>query len=200
MSALQNQSFETNVYLELVGVPAVGVIFSDPTVKIKKAGEATLTARPLVTAEWVELGDGFYKIIWPLEDMDTLGTFLYTLDNPTLFDNFLFQEFDIVAPPLFSVEFPDKCIISGNVLDIGASPGEGQRIRVTPVKHPVTAGASIIASDPVQSIPDASGNFSVALIRGQTVIFQIDRTGIRQQIVVPDQANALLIDLLPPIT
>ena len=200
MSAILNQSFESNIYLELVGVPATGVLFSDVTAKIKKPGEVTLTARLLVTAEWVELGDGFYTIKWPPEDLDVAGTFFYTLDNATLFDNFLFAEFDVIPPPLFSAVFPDKCVISGNVLDIGGSPGQGQQIRVTPVKLPAVAGSSLLVSDPIFSVPDVEGNFSVALIRNQTVIFQIERTGIRQQIDVPDSPSALLIDLLPPIT
>lgn len=198
MAALTNQSFESNLYLELSGTAATGVLFSDVTVKFKKFGSDTLTTKTMTTNDWVELGDGFYVLKWSPSEMDTAGKFFYTATG-TLFDNFLFEEFPVEAPPLGALVFPDKCIITGNILDVGGNPDQDRLIEIRPVVFPAAQDGSIISARPVTSIADALGNFSIALIRNQAVKIEIKTAGIRHQITVPDSSSATLLSLLPPI-
>jgi len=198
MSAIKNQSFESNVYLTLAGVPALGLINTDITVNFKKFKSDTLTLKSVATGDFVELGDGFYVLKWLPTEMNVEGKFFYTLES-TGFDNFLFEEFDIITAPLGAVSFPDKCIINGNIVDIGGNPDQDRLIEIRPVFFPGASGSSIISAKPVTSIPDALGNFSIALVRNQTVKIEIKTAGIRHQIDIPDQSTASLIDLLPPI-
>lgn len=199
MSAYQGRVYETVVYLELGGVPATGVNPGDAILKYKKYGETARTLFTMDTDMWKELDSGFYMISWPEELMDVQGKFTYFLEG-VLFDNFLLDEFDIEVVPLVLTVPSEKCIISGNLIDIGGEPGTGQTIRASVMSSPSkSSGGSIIVSDPIDHRPDAMGNFSIALLRGETVIIDIPRAGIRQQIVVPDQPSALLLDLIPPL-
>ena len=69
-----------------------------------------------------------------------------------------------------------------------------------PLVHPDgDAGPSLIDGSLLRTTPDAFGNFSVVLLRGKKVIVEIERSGIKQTITVPEQATANLVDLLPPI-
>lgn len=198
MSSIQNQDWETNLYLSLSGSPVPGILFSDVTIQYKKFGDSALTARTLLEEEWVDLGNGFYTLLWPASYINRIGKFFYTMTG-SLFDNFLYDEFDIESPPLESFVAADTCVISGNLRDLGGVAGKGQTVAARLINYPASSGPSIVTSDLVQTIPDYFGNFQIALLRGKTVLISIQRTAIHHQITVPDESTANLIDLLPPL-
>lgn len=198
MSAYQGRPWETNVYLSLLTVPATAVTIADIVVRYRKFGASTFTVRTLSPADWVNVGDGFYVLRWPAVFVDTLGKFTYTIAG-TVFDNFLYDEFEVDPVPLALNVAPELCVISGNIADIGGKPGVGQLVRAHLVSYPASAGTSVIAVDAVTTVPDYFGNFQIPLVQGKTVIIEIERTAIRYQLVVPAQSSANLLDLLPPL-
>lgn len=199
MGAFQNKAWETNLYLAQNGIPATGILYSQVLVKYKKAGQTAFTVRPLNLGELVELGSGFYALSWPALYLDTLGTLLYTISGAG-FNNFLYDTFDVDPVPV-SLAYvpPTQCMVLGNITDIGGNPARHRTVSFYPPEFPVIVGSSVVDADKIYTTPDALGNFSVMLLQGQTVIVEIERTGIRVQITIPVASSANLTDLLPPL-
>jgi hypothetical protein len=134
--------------------------------------------------------------------MDTAGNFVFRVLSP-LVDNLVYDEFTIESASAGaggSTGMPDKCLVTGSLSNLmGQSP---QRLKVTfiPIDVPARYGQRILAADAVWTYPDHLGNFGVELVRGATMIVEIERTALRHQIVVPDQASVNLISLLPSFT
>jgi len=197
MSAFQNKPWETDIYLSLSGIPAPGIIYSQVLVKYKKFGAATFTTRTLVNGDLVDLGDGFYTLKWPDTFTDTLGTFMYIMTS-VLFDNFIYDTFDVEPQPLALSVPPDICVVSGNITDLGGHPSQKVQVSFRIPEFPAISGNTIIDANKIYTTPDAAGNFSINLIQGQTVIVEIERTGIYAQITIPMAPSADLVSLLPP--
>lgn len=199
MNATASQPYESNLYLSLAGVPAVGIAHSNVLVSYKKFMGSALQVKSLSTEDWVEIGDGFYSLRWTPTEMDTLGKFFFKAEGPG-FDNFLYGEFDVVAPPVAEVVYPERCVVYGNILELNVQPSTSTIITARIVKVPAVINQSILTAKITSTTPNHLGNFELILPRGATVVIEIPMTGIRQQIVVPNQAQAHLLDLLPPLT
>jgi hypothetical protein len=177
--------------------PVTGVLFGSVIVKKRKTGAITFSTKVLVTADWVELGGGFYVLKWSTADMDTLGEFRYWISGGTFDD--VTGAFDVIPAPIAIDVAAPKCIVTGNVVDIGGNPMSLEKIVCRPRNVPGVTGTSLIAAGIINTVADAFGNFAVELIRGAIVLVEIERAGIRHLITVPNQPTALILDLLPPI-
>jgi hypothetical protein len=197
MAIIQNNAAERNLLLTLADVPALGVDPSTVVCSYRKEGQSTLTVKPLDSSNFVELGGGYYFIKFTATEMNTLGYFFYTLTSPE-FDNFLYDEFTIEPAPGGEVTpTPGICVIHGVVNTASATAARGKKVTARPVAMPTKYESNIICSGSVIAYVDTSGNFELPLVRGATVIIEIEGTGIRVQIVVPDAATAEFIDLVP---
>jgi hypothetical protein len=186
------------VYLTMGGTPVPLVPYTGIVVKFCRSGDTGFTVKTLSAADWVEIGNGYYFLNWAPAQMSELGAFLYTVTG-VAFNNLVSGSFEVDPVPLPLLIPPDTCIVTGSIVDIGGNPGKGQNIIFRPIDYPMSEGNSLVAADPVQTVPDILGNFQVALIQGKTILVQIDRTGINFQIVVPAAPSATLLSLLPPI-
>ena len=193
---LQGSSLETLVKAVSGGSPVLGLDESDFTVKAWKAGLSDFDTIVLAAEDVVEVGDGYYALTLPTSVTSALGEIVLQFSS-TSFD-FVEKTFTVSPNTLSSISTPETCIVSGNIVDIGGQPGQGQQVVVRALAFPVSEGSSIVASDPITDKPNIAGNFAVILVRNQTVTIEIDRTGIKNQFVVPDQETAELLDLLPP--
>lgn len=199
MDAIVSQPFESNIFLSLAGVPALGVEFSDVTVQYKKFLSDTLQAKTLTAEDWIELGSGFYVLKWSEAEMGTVGKFFYTLTG-ALFDNFLYDEFGVILPPPAAAVYPDRCVISGNLLDLNIQPALNTVITARIVKVPSSVNNALLTARIISTNPNHLGAFELVLPRNITAVIEIPEAGIRHQITVPDQATSTLLDLLPPLT
>lgn len=197
MEATVNRAFETNVYLSLDQVPAIAVAYSAVVVKYKKYGSDTMVTKVLAASDWVNLGEGFYTIKWSEEDMDTIGTFFFTMTSAA-FDNFFYSEFLISFS--LAAAHPERCILSGNILDLNVEPSQNTAITARIARLPAQVGTSLITVKALSTVPDHLGNFQFPLPRGAKVVIEIQEAGIRHTITVPDQDEASLLALLPPIS
>ena len=177
-------------------VRAHGIEYSDLSVEIWKQGETTLTAHPVVPSEWIELGGGLYILKLPSTVFNKKGNMLVRITGD-LFRDYE-KELFVEPAPLAFTPMVDSCIVTGNVIDLGGN-ASGDRVIFSIVNVPSQAGDSLISSKPIHITTDPFGNFSAKLIRGSKVRVQIPSAGINIQIDVPDQANALLLDLMPSI-
>lgn len=197
MSAFQNMPWETNLYLSLSGVPAVDVRYTQLAIAYKRFGDTELTMRTLVSGDLINLGGGFYTLKWPASYTNVLGTFMY-VPTGVVFDNLIYDTFDVEPQPLALYAPPQTCIVSGNVVDIGGNPAHNARISFRAPEFPVIVGNSVVDARQVYTVPDAMGNFSILLMQGQTVIVEVERSGIYNQITIPFASSASLVSLLPP--
>ena len=195
MSALQTHLFESTVLLKLGINPVIGLLPNDVVIKFRKQGQTAFTTKALTNANFFAIGDGYYVIKWSSSDMDTLGAFFFTVSGGAIDTHN--EHFSIEPLPQDLVIIPPEiCVISGNIRDIGSSPMREVQVTFRAVNYPLQSGTSVLSSDKVLARTDSQGNFSAELIRGMTVVVEIERTGIKNQFVVPDSATALLNDLI----
>lgn len=201
MYAFLGQSWES-VFQLLADVgyglqPIEGIAYDQVTVRLKKSGLGFVT-RNLLSAEWVDRGNGFYSIIWTDSDMDTEGSLAFTVDYPYQVSSYI-EFMQVVPSPMYIDNASPYCVVSGNIVDIGGAPDVYQHIVFRPPHVPVKSGVSLVSSNLIRTTTDAFGNFTVKLLRGAKVMVEIERAGIRYLITVPNQPSALILDLLPPI-
>ena len=179
-------------------VPVEGLLCSDFTVTIRKAG-GTFAEKVLTTQDLMEVGDGWYEFKWSTGDMDTLGEFYFRAvpDVPGAFP--VDKIFDVNPPPLYMQGVHPDCIVTGNIINIGGMPSTNTYVMFRPKSVPVIAGTSLLGATVLRTTPDAFGNFSVRLLRNLQVLVEIEGAGIRHLITVPDMDTASIIDLLPPV-
>lgn len=176
--------------------PIEGIAFDQITVNIKKMG-LSFSEKSLTSADWADEGEGFYTIKWSAGDMNTIGNFTFTLEYPYQIDIYSAQ-FSVVPVPIQYSVPAEVCVVTGNILDI-AGTAMFTDIIFRPPHVPSTAGGSIVGAGLIRTSTDAFGNFSARLIRGTSVLVEIEKAGIRYIISIPDAASARLIDILPPI-
>lgn len=201
MAYLQGLAADQTVYLSLDGYPSEGILYTAVTVQIKKQGHSSRSTKTLVSADWVEVGNGVYSIVFSPSDMDTVGDFTFTLAGDD-FDNFTFGEFTVEPAPLNVTlgPLPQQCIVTGNLATLSAVAPQREPIKIVayPTQFPAKFSNTILTGDAVWTFADALGNFSLALVQNSVVIIEIQRTGVRAQITIPASDSANLIDLLPP--
>ena len=194
---LQGRPFESNILLYSGGSPVTGVVPADVSVSYRKTGESSLSTLPLATSNWIEVGNGLYILVFSGSDMDTLGSYYYEVSGGS-FDN-LVKETEVVPVPVGSLVTTTTCIVSGNISELGGSPGFTREITFRLAKRPSTNSGAFVLAEQVSTVPDINGSFTVELVRGVKVIASIPSAGVKHTIVIPDQGTANLIDLLPPI-
>lgn len=197
MSIIQGSSLEILVRAFASGVPVTGLVDTDFLTKAWWPGRVDLLNIIPQPEDLVEIGSGLYAIKVP--GVTTVQGELSLTVAGTLFDD-VEKNFTIIPAPISSLLSPELCVVSGNIVDVGGAAGKGQTIRLRPSSFPSEENGSIITSDAIETTPDFLGNFSLPLVRNQTLTIEITRTGIRVQITIPDQETANLIDLLPPLS
>lgn len=90
------------------------------------------------------------------------------------------------------------CLVTGSIKTVADRVPSDTKIVFRPVSFPILIEGVIVTADAVKTVPDVNGDFAVNLVQGSTVIVEIERTGIRHQIVIPEEETAVLTDLLPP--
>lgn len=199
----QGKPTERNVYLTMDDEPVTGISPNSVELHYRKEGQYTFTTKPLSNSNWEEVGDGTYVIKFTAQEMDTAGYFFYTLVSGE-FNNFLYDEFTIesTSPPGGGTvaSEPQVCVVRGTIRNVGGSPsGRHSRILARPVEFPTSINGNLISADAQWVYPNSDGSFQFSLIQGSTVIFEIERTGIRAQVVIPTKPMANIVDLLPPL-
>lgn len=179
------------------------VITSDTTgatSSIQVTGGTVNTALGFVTTLnsgrniFVELGMGIYTIEFLATELDTIGTFTYKVNGATI------QQFvgiaDIIAVGTVAtlVTVP-TCIISGHVFGLDGKPILGASVSARILGFPTTSNASVISDDRVSVVTDANGEFFITLARLATVDITISASNYRRQLVVPNSATALLLEI-----
>ena len=199
MTILQGRPTESNILvLDGSNNPVPGLIFSDFVVRYRKATDAAFGPKTLTVDNLIPVSDGWYRLLWDSAEVAVLGPLLIEVASSggTPFPTF-YKEESVVPNTLTGLADPQLCIISGNIVDIAGSAAVGAKIGFNPVTGQITTGDSFLRTTTENTVPDALGNFSIALVRNAQVRVRIDEAGINFVFTVPDQETALLKDLLP---
>lgn len=195
--ALQGRTWNSNIRLTLAGAPVTGVAFGDISVSYLRAGDTTLQTKVLTVDDWIEVGNGLYILKWSESDMALIGPFYFEISGGSFDPQRL--EFDVHPAPIEALANPEVCLITGNITDLGGDAATQDPISFRLAKRPSAVNDVFVNTNHIRVVPNAYGAFTVALLRGVLVTVTIESVGIRHQFEVPDQSQAQLIDLLPPI-
>lgn len=176
--------------------PVTGVLPSAVTLKIRKNGAASFTTKPLASDSFVEISEGFYSVRWEAADLDTLGSFTFTLSSSGVKAVSVFER--IVPEPFFVNQPSLTCLVTGSVYELDGRPSQ-ESIVFRAQKLPSAVGNALTSGQVVKTSTDAFGNFSASLLRGAKVIVEMERSGLKHTITVPDLPAASLTSLLPQI-
>jgi len=204
MSALQGRKYETVVRLMVDGTygltPVAGVPFAQVAATMRRTDIYVFELKALNLTNWVELQDGYYVVVWSTSDTSHLGELFFYLESSGAIPfNTVEGKFSIEPTPLAVLAAPDRCIISGNVINLGGEPGTESWVTFRLAKTPSVASTSVVEGKILRTYPDVFGNFSISLLRSKKVIVEIPQSGLKHTITVPDQETANLVDVLPPI-
>ena len=195
MSALQTLPFERVLLLKLGINPVVGLLYTDMAIKTRAQGASSFTTKAMTALNFYALGNGYYVVAFSGAEMGTVGDFFYSVAADAI--DTQHDQFSVEPLPQNLVIIPpDVCVITGNILGLNANPIADSQVTFRAVNYPLQSGLSILSADKVVARTDTNGNFSARLVRGMTVIVEIERTGIKNQFVVPDASSALLNDLI----
>lgn len=197
----QGSTVQYPVLLILGSTPVTGIPASAVTVSVLRAGDTAFAVKPLTqNVNWTEVGLGYYYLTLTPADLSALGPLVLSFTGTGFTPHS--SELDVNPVPLAITPAPGICVVTGNIIDIGGQPGDPDLMQITfkPVTIPSqVGGTSLVAANIVKTIPDVLGNFAVSLLQGQSVVVEIPRTGIRNQITIPMQSSATLLSLLPTL-
>jgi hypothetical protein len=98
-SYVKSTPIERTVYLSKLDQPVLGVAADAASVEIKKSGQTSFQPFPTIAANWIELGNGLYTVIFDASVTDVVGSFLYRVSGSD-FDNAPFDQFNLVDPSM----------------------------------------------------------------------------------------------------
>lgn len=149
--------------------------------------------------ETILSSDLFYIKIpkWYFDTIGFIGIAYRNASDGSLID---FVNANVTNESIAPIKLPETCIISGSISDIAGRGPKDTEIQFHVVHIPTRKNNSLITGKPITTVPDINGNFTIALVKGTTVMCTIPNTGIKNQFKVPEQDTANLIDLLPEIS
>jgi hypothetical protein len=198
MDVLQGRPWKIFVNMkDISGDPVTGILSAEVVLRYMRQNDAVMQSKTPASTDWVETTTpGVYSVLLSSDDTSQLGGLYVSAEAPTCRP--FTQVFSVLPNSVASVQ-PGKCLIVGNIVDIGGNPERNVSVRFRIVKLPATVGNAVIGGDPIHTQPDAFGAFSALLIRGAVVLVEIPGAALKHQITVPDQETANLVDILPPI-
>lgn len=188
---IQNTDYYLVVYLGAQGISSVDVALS-----YKKPSETSFTSYDLDDSNFQEAELGYYNIKVDKAVLDLLGTYLFRVEAYEI-DEVIEKE--SLPLPLSSNPAPDVCIVTGNIRNISGNAETFSNIAivVSPRRLPIIADSNLVMGKKITARADYDGFFSIPVIKGATVIFEIEEVGLRFQVVIPEQSTARIEDLIP---
>lgn len=189
MIANQEYTLVTNLGQE-------GLLLEDVAILIKKPTSTSFEEIGLLEEDFQEAEAGYYNIKISSSLLDQLGTYVF---NITGYELEIFEERENLPRPLSSTPAPDTCIVTGNARNLAGQAEVFRNIVITarPVKLPAVFNGTLTLGQRVDTRSDFDGFFSIPVIRGAEVRFEIQSAGVRFQAVIPDQDTIRIEELMP---
>ena len=194
MSIFQSIATERVVRLLNAGSPVTGLTFADVTMRLRRSSESFLD-KILDADNFVELEDGFYAVSFEAEETAVIGPLAYTISGGTI-DQF-YEVVDVIAAYPGMVPDLQTCMVYGNLVEITGMPTPHSPVSFKIVGLPKVADSSLVTGMPIRVYSDSNGYFQASMLRGTTVLMDIEEAAVRYQFDTPDQDTVNVIDLLP---
>ena len=176
-------------------LPATGLIFSDVTADLKKAG-GSFASLTLTGSNFIDLGSGTYQVNLAAADTDTLGDLNLRISGATIntyLDVSLVAE-SVVSAPTTTPDLPNTALFGfvrspANVPVAGASVS--YRILSLPsIANPNGEGV-LLSSELITVKTDSEGFFTFDAITGAVIDVFIPVSSYRRTITVPSSNTNL---------
>jgi hypothetical protein len=138
----------------------------------------------------------YYNIVIPKDLICETGTYVFAVEG---YETEYFETRECLPKPYSSSPPADTCIVTGNIRDISgrAQVYENVDVTVYPVKLPLTISSNLTLGQRVIARTDFDGYFSIPVIRGAEVRFEIKKAGVRFQAIIPDEDTIEITELIP---
>lgn len=180
------------------GTPATLLTFASVQLQFRKQGDPTFNTKVLNVSNFVELGQGFYKITFDASELSVPGPFAFVIFGAGLQNSL--NEAQVRSQsstlPTVPISMP-TCTITGNVNDLSGEPIVGVAISAKVLGLPTIEAVVGLTDDSVTATTDDSGVFSITLVRLAVVEIFIPRINYRRQLTVPNAASINLFSGIP---
>jgi len=195
---IQDSAGSVTVFLENTadGSPATGLVDTDVTADIKKAGAGSFSAHALTSSNFTEISGGYYEVDFAAADTDTLGN-LYLRVQGASIRTALSVAYVVAAAPVNppSVTPPSVVQIFGYVYGADASPLVGASVSGRILSSPTVLfpgdDGILVNQELVTVKTDNDGFFTIGLISGSNVDILIPAANYRRTILVPTTSTSL---------
>lgn len=188
---IQNRDF-----ILVVQVGAPGLTNLDFSLTYKKPSSTIFETYELTEDNIAEAELGFYNITIDQAVLNELGDYNFRLVGYEYDEIF---EKECLPMPLSSSPGPGVCIITGNIRNLSGNSETFSNVAVSvePRKLPIIKDSNLIMGRKLTARTDYDGFFSIPVLVGAYVIFEIKEVGLRFQVEIPDQETARIEDLIP---
>jgi hypothetical protein len=187
------------------GSPRTGIIFSQVDVSYKKASQAVFSVKTLLVTDFRENGNGVYEILFSAAELDTIGSFLYVVNNNGALPapdirQFVGQAYieDSASYTPGTISLPTN-VITGNLINLKGQPLIGAAVSARILSAPEILGTSPniggVGTDIESAQTDSAGFFALELLQGSVVDITIPRVNYRRTLTVPGNTTDRLFDI-----
>lgn len=172
-----------------------GLLINDLVISIKKPSSTEFEpAKEVLPFQVVEAEEGLYNIKIDKEDIPEIGIYYFKLEAYE-FNTLIKQE--ATYDPRTGAVPPSLCVVTGTIRNLSGDVKvfEGVEVTARLLNLPKFIDGNLIVSDRVRTFTNFEGFFSLPLIRGSKVIFEIKATGKRFQTTIPDTDLVSIEDL-----
>jgi hypothetical protein len=154
--------------------------------------------------EWYEVSanspGGYYSVLLSPLDLNTLDSFLYTVDSYPVagaFDEFE-RTIEVIPATSAESETPPSlatCVLKDNVVDLAGNPVANISVSARMLAVPAVAQGVGVEDQVVTATTDANGFFQLSVLQSATIDIVIPKIGYRRTLVVPNTTSANLFEV-----
>lgn len=183
-------------YILVAKLDSQEFVAEDIALSVKAPGE-DFFEEVEVDEENFEYADyGYYNLTIPKDLIKETGTYIFRVEA---YEMALFFERECLPKPYSSSPPAEVCIVTGNIRDISGRARVFENVLVTvyPTKLPLNICNNLTLGQKVSTRTDFDGFFSLPVVRGAEVRFEIKDAGVRFQAIIPDEDTIRIEDLIP---
>lgn len=187
------------------GNPRTGIVYTQVDVSYKKSVDASFTVKVLSGTDFREIGAGVYEVLFSAAQLDTVGSFIYVINNngtlplPNI-RQYVGQAF-IQSAAAFTpgtIALPTN-VITGNLINLSGVALADEAVSARIISAPTVLGTSPnvggVGTDTVAVQTDSGGFFALELLQGAVVDIVIPVTNYRRTLTVPANSTDVLFDI-----
>jgi len=142
--------------------------------------------------------EGYYLILFTSSELDTLGTFTYSVAFDTGTDEIVVRTIDVVAAYGVDTESAPSvsaCILKDHIVGLDGTPTQNVSVSARLLSLPTLASSAGMVDQVVSATTDANGFFQLSVPQGATLDVTIPAIGYRRTIVVPSATLQNLFEI-----